>query len=40
MIKTPDSYTTATTTGSPVFTNTGGYKYYAFTSSGSIIFNQ
>jgi fibronectin-binding autotransporter adhesin len=39
MIVTPDSYTTATTTGSPVYTSTGGFKYYSFTSSGTIIFN-
>jgi len=28
----------ASTTGSPTFTNTGGYKIYKFTSSGSITF--
>jgi len=39
MIVTPDSYSTATTTGSPVYTSTGGFKYYSFTSSGTIIFN-
>jgi hypothetical protein len=26
----------ASTTGSPTFTNTGGYKYYKFTGSGTI----
>jgi hypothetical protein len=26
------------TTGSPTFTNTGGYKIYTWTSSGSITF--
>jgi len=26
------------TTGSPTFTNTGGYKIYKFTGSGSITF--
>jgi hypothetical protein len=28
----------ASTTGSPTFTNTGGYKIYTFTGSGSITF--
>jgi hypothetical protein len=28
----------ASTTGSPTFTNTGGYKIYKFTSSGTITF--
>jgi hypothetical protein len=28
----------AATTGSPTFTNTGGYKIYKFTGSGSITF--
>jgi hypothetical protein len=29
---------TAATTGSPTFTNTGGYKIYRWTASGSITF--
>jgi len=28
----------ASTTGSPTFTNVGGYKIYKFTGSGSITF--
>jgi hypothetical protein len=28
----------ASTTGSPTFTNTGGFKIYQFTGSGSITF--
>jgi hypothetical protein len=28
----------ASTTGSPTLTNSGGYKYYTWTSSGSITF--
>ena len=38
-IKIPDSETAATTTGTVVTTTTGGYRYYAFTSSGTITFN-
>ena len=38
-IKMPDSTTDATTSGTVVKTTTGGYKYYAFTSSGTITFN-
>jgi hypothetical protein len=38
-IKMADSYANATTTGTVVTTTTGGYKYYAFTSSGTITFN-
>jgi hypothetical protein len=30
--------TAASTTGSPTVTNTGGYRYYTFTGTGSITF--
>jgi hypothetical protein len=39
IIRYPNNFANATsTTGSPTFTNTGGYKIYAFTASGSITF--
>ena len=39
IIRYPNTYIDATaTTGSPTYTNTGGYKIYKFTSSGSITF--
>jgi hypothetical protein len=39
IIRYVNTYADATsTTGSPTFTNTGGYKIYKFTSSGTIIF--
>jgi len=39
IVRTVDTEVTATTTGSPEFTNAGGYKIYKFTSSGTITFN-
>jgi hypothetical protein len=39
IIRYPNTYAdAASTTGSPTFTNTGGYKIYKFTGSGSITF--
>lgn len=39
IIRYPSNYAdAASTTGSPTFTNTGGYKIYKFTGSGSITF--
>jgi hypothetical protein len=38
IIRYPDSYSAATTTGSPTITVTGGYRIYKFTGSGSITF--
>jgi hypothetical protein len=39
IIRYPNTFTdAASTTGSPTFTNTGGYKIYTFTGSGSITF--
>jgi hypothetical protein len=39
IIRYPNTYPDAvSTTGSPTFTNTGGYKIYTFTGSGSITF--
>jgi hypothetical protein len=39
IIRYSNTYADATsTTGSPTFTNTGGYKIYTFTGSGSITF--
>jgi hypothetical protein len=39
MIRYADTYPSATsTTGSPSFTNAGGFKTYIWTSSGSITF--
>jgi hypothetical protein len=39
IIRYPNTYPdAASTTGSPTFTNTGGYKIYKFTGSGSITF--
>jgi hypothetical protein len=37
-LDTADSYATATTTGSPTVTTSGGYKIYTFTGSGTITF--
>jgi hypothetical protein len=36
IIRTADSFVTATTTGSPTVTTTGGYKIYLFNDSGTI----
>jgi hypothetical protein len=39
IISYPSNYANAaSTTGSPTFTNTGGFKIYTWTSSGSITF--
>lgn len=38
VIRYSNTYDAATTTGSPTYTNTGGYHIYKFTSSGSITF--
>jgi hypothetical protein len=39
ILRYPNTYAdAASTTGSPVLTNTGGYKIYKFTGSGSITF--
>jgi hypothetical protein len=39
IIRYSDAYADAkSTTGSPTFTQTGGYKIYKFTSNGSITF--
>jgi hypothetical protein len=39
IIRYPSGYAAAaSTTGSPTITNTGGYRTYKFTSSGSITF--
>jgi len=38
IIRYPDSYPAATTTGSPTITVAGGYREYAWTTSGSITF--
>ena len=38
VIRYPNTYRTAITTGSPTYTNTGGYHIYVFTGSGSINF--
>ena len=39
VIRYPNTFDdAASTTGSPTFTNTGGYKIYKFTASGSITF--
>jgi len=38
IIRFPDSYPAATTTGSPTITVAGGYRVYVWTSSGSITF--
>lgn len=36
IIRYPNTYPTATVTGSPIYTNTGGYHIYKFTGSGTI----
>jgi hypothetical protein len=39
IIRYPNTYKdAASTTGSPTFTNTGGYKIYKWTGNGSITF--
>jgi hypothetical protein len=38
IVRYPDTYKNATTTGSPTLTTTGGYKIYTFTASGTITF--
>jgi hypothetical protein len=38
ILRYPDSYAVATTTGSPTVTVTGGYRIYQFTASGTITF--
>jgi hypothetical protein len=39
VIRYPNNFKdAASTTGSPTFTNTGGYKIYSFTASGTITF--
>jgi hypothetical protein len=38
IIKYPDTYDAATTTGSPTVVVTGGYRIYTFTGSGSVTF--
>jgi hypothetical protein len=38
ILRYPDSYAAATTTGSPTVTVTGGYRIYQFTDSGTITF--
>jgi hypothetical protein len=35
-VRYPNTYPTATTTGSPTFTCTGGYRVYKFTGSGTL----
>jgi hypothetical protein len=37
ILRHPDTFSTATTTGSPTVTTTGGFKIYTFTGSGTII---
>lgn len=36
VVRYPNTYSTATVTGSPTYTNTGGYHVYKFTGSGTI----
>jgi hypothetical protein len=36
ILRYPDSFAAATTTGSPTVTVTGGYRIYQFTASGTI----
>ena len=38
ILRYPDSYAAATTTGSPTITVSGGYRIYKFTQSGTITF--
>jgi hypothetical protein len=39
ILRYPDTYTAAaSTTGSPTYTVSGGYRIYTFTGSGSITF--
>jgi hypothetical protein len=38
LIRYPDAYRPATTTGSPTITVSGGYRIYKFTGNGSITF--
>jgi hypothetical protein len=38
VIRYADTYTAASTTGSPTITVAGGYRVYKFTTSGSITF--
>jgi hypothetical protein len=35
-IRYPNTFATATTTGSPTFTCTGGYRVYKFTGTGTL----
>jgi hypothetical protein len=38
VVRYPDVYAEATTTGSPTYTVSGGYRIYTFTGSGTITF--
>lgn len=39
IVRYPNTYSDATTTGSPTYSNSGGYKTYTFTGSGTITWN-